>query len=263
MLANELIQKFEEFAPKTISFPHDPIGIQIGSTNHQIKRLLVTLDVRPEVVDEAIEKHCDFIFSHHPLIFRPIKNMNLANPQNAMYAKLIDHHIMVYSAHTNLDVAEGGMNDWLANAMHLNQVQKVYSSHYDLNIGRIGELAESISVLEFAKKLKHTFNLDGLRLVSADNQQMIKKVGVIGGDGGKFYPDMIRNGAEVFVTGDVYYHTGHDMLANHLNVIDVGHNVEKICIPNLAKLFATWKEANNWNVEIEESKVNTNPYQFI
>lgn len=263
MLAKKLIDRFESFAPKTIAFTNDPVGLQIGNVNNDIKRVLVTLDVRPEVVDEAIKQNCDMIFSHHPLIFRPIKNLDLSNPQNQMYAKLIQNSILVYSAHTNLDVAKGGMNDWLTEAMGLNHVQMVYSNHYDTNIGRIGVLPTPVTVEEFAKTLKKIFNLDGLRLVANDNKAMVKNVAVVGGDGGKFYPEMLKAGADVFVTGDVYYHTGHDMLANGINVVDVGHNVEKICIPKLASLFNEWKANNDWEVEIIESTVNTNPYQFI
>ncbi|CCG90089.1 Nif3-like dinuclear metal center hexameric protein [Pediococcus pentosaceus] len=263
MLAKKLIDRFESFAPKTIAFTNDPVGLQIGNVNNDIKRVMVTLDVRPEVVDEAIKQNCDMIFSHHPLIFRPIKNLDLSNPQNQMYAKLIQNSILVYSAHTNLDVAKGGMNDWLTEAMGLNHVQMVYSNHYDTNIGRIGVLPTPVTVEEFAKTLKKIFNLEGLRLVANDNKAMVKNVAVIGGDGGKFYPEMLKAGADVFVTGDVYYHTGHDMLADGINVVDVGHNVEKICIPKLASLFNEWKANNDWEVEIIESTVNTNPYQFI
>ncbi len=263
MLAKKLIDRFESFAPKTIAFTNDPVGLQIGNVNNDIKRVMVTLDVRPEVVDEAIKQNCDMIFSHHPLIFRPIKNLDLSNPQNQMYAKLIQNLILVYSAHTNLDVAKGGMNDWLTEAMGLNHVQTVYSNHYDTNIGRIGVLPTPVTVEKFAKTLKKTFNLDGLRLVTSDNEAMVKNVAVVGGDGGKFYPEMLKAGADVFVTGDVYYHTGHDMLADGINVVDVGHNVEKICIPKLASLFNEWKANNDWEVEIIESTINTNPYQFI
>lgn len=263
MLAKKLIDRFESFAPKTIAFTNDPVGLQIGNVNNDIKRVMVTLDVRPEVVDEAIKQNCDMIFSHHPLIFRPIKNLDLSNPQNQMYAKLIQNSILVYSAHTNLDVAKGGMNDWLTEAMGLNHVQTVYSNHYDTNIGRIGVLPTPVTVEKFAKTLKKTFSLDGLRLVTSDNEAMVKNVAVVGGDGGKFYPEMLKAGADVFVTGDVYYHTGHDMLADGINVVDVGHNVEKICIPKLASLFNEWKANNDWEVEIIESTINTNPYQFI
>ncbi|TLQ04914.1 Nif3-like dinuclear metal center hexameric protein [Pediococcus stilesii] len=263
MLAQQLISRFELFAPKESAFAGDPIGLQIGNVQQTVHRVLVTLDVRPAVVEEAISKKCDFIFSHHPLIFRPIKSLDLSIPQNQMYADLVKHSIVVYSAHTNLDVANNGMNDWLAEAMNLKNVKAVYSKHYDTNIGRLGQLSERTSVTQFAQILKQTFDLQGLRVITPDRQKLIKKVAVVGGDGGKFYPEMIQSGADAFVTGDVYYHTGHDMLADGLSVFDVGHNVEKICIPMLSRMFNKWNDANQWGIEVVESTTDTNPYQFM
>ena len=260
MLAKKLIDRFESFAPKTIAFTNDPVGLQIGNVNNDIKRVMVTLDVRPEVVDEAIKQNCDMIFSHHPLIFRPIKNLDLSNPQNQMYAKLIQNSILVYSAHTNLDVAKGGMNDWLTEAMGLNHVQMVYSNHYDTNIGRIGVLPTPVTVEEFAKTLKKIFNLDGLRLVANDNKAMVKNVAVVGGDGGKFYPEMLKAGADVFVTGDVYYHTGHDILAHDFTVIDPDHHMEAIANRYMVKKITAW-----FGDELVafETGINTDPYTYI
>lgn len=263
MLAKQLINRFELFAPKSSAFEHDPVGLQIGDVKQDVHRVLVTLDVRPAVVREAIDLGCDFIFSHHPLIFRPIKNLNLSIPQNQMYADLIKNEIVVYSAHTNLDVASNGMNDWLAQVLDLTEIKPVFSEKYDTNIGRIGKLNQAISVDDFAQRLKQVFQLDGLRVVAERDSKLVQNIAVVGGDGGKFYPDMIQNGADAFVTGDVYYHTAHDMMADGLNVFDVGHNVEKICIPHLREMFTKWSTENSWDIEIFESKTNTNPYQFM
>lgn len=97
ILGNEFIQKFEEFAPKSLAENGDPVGLQIGTLNKTIKRILVTLDVRPEVVAEAIEQNVDLIFAHHPPIFRGAKNLVIDNPQNKMYAELLKHDIAVYA----------------------------------------------------------------------------------------------------------------------------------------------------------------------
>ena len=125
----EFIQRFEQFAPRYLAEKGDPTGMQIGNTQQPIHRVLVTLDVRPEVVQEAIAKKVDFIFAHHPVVFHPAKNLVTDNPQNAMYAQLLRHHIAVYSAHTNLDNANGGMNDWLAQQLALKQVHLLQPSY--------------------------------------------------------------------------------------------------------------------------------------
>ncbi|MHA8263027.1 Nif3-like dinuclear metal center hexameric protein [Lactobacillaceae bacterium Melli_B3] len=266
MRGTELVKRFEEFAPKSIAVDHDPIGIQIGDLNRSVHKIMTTLDVRPEVVDEAIANDVDFIFAHHPAMFRPTKNLDLTNPQNAMYAKIIQHNITVYAAHTNLDDAAGGMNDWLAEAIGLTDVSGLVAlGHGDLqfSMGRIGQLTSTVSVREFAEQCKSFFNVAGLRLISDHPDQLVRTVAILGGDGGKFFNTAIDKGADVYITGDVYYHTGHDMLAAGLNVIDPGHNIEKICIPKLAALFTAWAHENHWLIEVIESQVNTDPYTFI
>ncbi|MEJ6400679.1 Nif3-like dinuclear metal center hexameric protein [Nicoliella lavandulae] len=262
----DLTTRFEQFAPRSIAVEHDPIGIQIGDLNRDVHRVMTTLDVRPEVVDEAVANNVDFIFAHHPVMFRPAKNLDLTNPQNAMYAKIIQNNITVYAAHTNLDDAEGGMNDWLAAAIGINDVEGLVdlgSAEHPFAMGRIGNLSQPTTVAAFAERCKDIFNIHGLRLVSNHPDQSIQRIAILGGDGGKFYPTALAKGADVYITGDVYYHTGHDMLSAGINVIDPGHNIEKICIPHLASLFRKWADENQWAITVLESKVNTDPYTFI
>lgn len=367
----DLINKFETFAPKHLAEEGDPIGLAIGTLTKPIKKVMVTLDVRPEVVQEAIEQQVDLIFSHHPPLFRPAKNLITDQPQNKMYADLLKNDIAVYSAHTNLDVATNGMNAWLAKAIGLNateimtvtkresykklvvfvplesqeqvlkaltkagagkigpnyqdcsytvegigrftpvnqanpaigqldQIEKVkearievlfpkrltaeieqalFASHpyeepaYDIytvenyvdeyGLGRVGNLAEPLSVSDFAQKIKTIFDVTGLRYVTDDASQLIQRVAVCGGDAGKFYPAAIKKGAQVYITGDVYYHTAHDMLAEGLTVIDPGHHIESICKAELHQLFTKWSQEMDWELDIIQSNLNTDPYQFI
>jgi len=367
--ASDLITRFEKFAPTDLAEPKDPVGLQLGSINREIQKVMVTLDVRPEVVAEAVANNVDFIFSHHPMMFRPAQNLDLSVPQNQMYADLIKHDITVYSAHTNLDNVAGGMNDWLSQLINLhhtsglvfrkiepdyllsvqvpsNDIDAVRLALADLGsrdgvsdgssfqtsgiswftpmndeevalgsvgertwadevllklrvkkqdlsqaietmkrvhpssspiynvtelqnggttiyMGRIGELSEPVTVSEFAAQCKSIFNVPGLRLVSQHPEKMVRRVAILGGDGGKFYPEAIEKGADVYITGDVYYHTAHDMLAAGLSVIDPGHHIERICKPKLVKLFDRWKIENDWQVDFSESKLNTDPFTFI
>lgn len=371
MKVKDLVDRFEQFAPKKLAIDHDPVGLQIGSLNNELHKVMTTLDVRPEVVDEAIANSVDFIFAHHPVMFHPAKNLNLDVPQNAMYAKLLTHGITVYAAHTNLDSADGGMNDWLAQQLgllHIGglvpgyessvfrltvQVPKVYATavrmslvdaggevssdqfagytyeidgtvyyvpkagadptigvageprevedsrlefevperklstvlktlrdvhplnnplynlikladkRYRFTMGRIGELPTQMSLEDFAKKCKQVFNISGLRVIANDLSRPVKKVAILGGDGGKFFNLAQQKGADVYVTGDVYYHTGHDMLAADLPVIDPGHHIESICIPRLASLFQKWATENNWPLQVIQSKINTDPFTFL
>ena len=267
MKAKELVIRFLKFAPVQIAVKGDPIGLQLGSLDAPVHKIMTTLDVRPKVVDEAIRRHVDFIFAHHPVMFHPARNLDLSVPQNRMYAKILRHHITVYAAHSNLDSANGGMNDWLADRIHLRNVQGLvpmgHYHHHSYFMGRIGTLKQPVSVLKFAKQCKRDFHVGGLRLVTQQPQKLIQRVAILGGSGDEFYPDAVKKGAQVYVTGDVYYHTAHDMLAHGLSVVDPGHHIEAICIQHLAQLFEKWNRRYQWNVQIVTSDVNTDPFTFI
>ncbi len=120
-----IIQIFEQLAPKYLAIPDDKIGLQLGTLNKDINKIMLTLDVLESVVDEAIEKEIDLIISHHPIIFKPLKNLRTDLPQGRMYEKLIKNDISVYVAHTNLDIALGGVNDVLVKKIGLEKVDNL------------------------------------------------------------------------------------------------------------------------------------------
>lgn len=263
----EIIKKIEQYAPKSLAMDGDPVGLQIGTDEKEVTKVLVALDVRPEVVEEAIQQDVHFIFSHHPVMFKPAKNLDYSNPQNAMYADIIKHDITVYSAHTNIDRAKNGMNDWLSEKIGLKDVQpfafELNEDGCPIGLGRKGMLQAPIKLADFAEQIKQIFKLEGLRLIAKDPNKMVQSIGVIGGDGGKFFQQAITNKLDVFITGDVYYHTGHDMLAGNLSVIDPGHHVEQIFKRVMTEKLNEWATAEHWQVKFEPSVLSTDPYKFI
>jgi dinuclear metal center YbgI/SA1388 family protein len=118
-----VIQYMEQLAPKHLAMPDDKIGLQLGTLNKPIKQVLVALDVTEAVVDEAIALQADLIIAHHAIIFRPLTNLRTDLPAGRLYEKLIKHEIAVYISHTNLDIADGGVNDLLATALDVRECQ--------------------------------------------------------------------------------------------------------------------------------------------
>ncbi|BBI34713.1 Nif3-like dinuclear metal center hexameric protein [Cohnella abietis] len=114
-----IIQLMERLAPKHYAVPDDKIGLQVGSVAKEIKRVLVTLDVTPAVVDEAATLGAELIIAHHAVIYRPLAHLRTDTPAGALAASLLRKDIAVYISHTNLDTAEGGINDWMAEALEL------------------------------------------------------------------------------------------------------------------------------------------------
>lgn len=124
-----VIQYMEQLAPKHVAMPDDRIGLQLGTLQKDIHNVLIALDVNDEVVEEAIRLKVDLIIAHHAIIFRPLKQLQTDTPMGRLYEKLIKHDIAVYISHTNLDVTEGGMNDWMAEALGIENGSPIEDLH--------------------------------------------------------------------------------------------------------------------------------------
>lgn len=113
MKNKDIFRIMEKLASDRLSYDWDNVGLQIGSAAQSVKRVMVTLDVLENVVDEAIDQQVNLIISHHPLLFQPMKQINFDTPKGRVIQKLIQNNITVYASHTNLDIADGGVNDIL------------------------------------------------------------------------------------------------------------------------------------------------------
>ena len=263
IIAQDLIQKIEAFAPKYLAESGDPVGLQIGDPHQVIHRVMTALDVRPAVVQEAIEQHVDFIWAHHEVMFLPAKNLDLSIPQNKMYADLIKHNIVVYATHTNLDSTVDGMNDWLAEAIGIQNVTPLKpNDDGTTGLGRIGYLTKSMTVQAYAEKIRDVFGVKTVRIIANDLNQSIQKVAVLGGDGGKFWRIAKDAGADAYVTADIYYHVGHDILAADFVVIDPDHHMEAIANKHMSEKIKLWFE-NDKTLTVFPTSINTDPYTYL
>ena len=147
-----VFQIMEKLAPKHRAYTWDNVGLQIGNYNKKAKKIMVTLDVLESVVEEAIAENVDCIIAHHPLLFKPLKQINLETPEGRTIAKLIQNDITVYAAHTNLDVVEHGVNDMLAKKLDLTKTkplvveghQKLYKFAVHVPVSHVAEVKQAI-----------------------------------------------------------------------------------------------------------------------
>lgn len=365
----EVIQLFEQFSPKAYAIEGDKIGLQIGRLNKPIENVMITLDVVESVIDEAIENKVDLLIAHHPPIFRPIKKLTTDTVYGKMIEKCIKHDIAVYAAHTNLDVAPDGVNDLLAHALELTNlevlvptyedklkklvvfvpaehektvreaigqagaghignysncafttkgegsflplentnpflgeegkleivsevrfetifpeslqkriVQAMIKAHpyeevaYDiypldnsgisLGLGRVGQVKEETTLKEFAEYIKVNLDVERVRMVG-DPNSIVKKVAVLGGDGNKYIQQAKHKGADVYITGDLYFHVAQDALMLGLNVIDPGHHVEKVMIKGVSSKLGDMCKEKKFAVNVFGSVIDTNPFLFV
>src|SRR5699024_3124261 len=124
-------QQLDKLAPKHLAYEWDNIGLQIGNKNAETTGVLVTLDVTEYVVDEAIENGQNLIIAHHPLLFQSLKKIDLNSVKGKLIEKIIKHNITVYAAHTNLDIAQGGVNDMLCDKLGIEDTKPLIQTHYN------------------------------------------------------------------------------------------------------------------------------------
>ncbi len=112
-----IVDWIERFAQPQFALPGDKVGLQIGSPSQGVTRVMTTLDLTPEVADEAIAQNCQMIIAHHAVIFRPLDKLRTDEPRGALLQKLLVHNIAVYVPHTAMDVAPDGINENLASLL--------------------------------------------------------------------------------------------------------------------------------------------------
>lgn len=263
MKMKTVIEAYEKFCPTRLAMKDDPVGLQIGDENAEIDKVMVALNIREQTVQEAIEQQIDLIIVKHPLIFSPLKTLRDSHFQEKLILDCIRHQIAVYVSHTNIDIVQGGLNDYFCQKLEMTEIEILSETDEGEGIGRIGEIKPIFFPL-FLSQFKEKFNLKHLTAVCYhDSEQIIRRVAICGGSGGKFYPEAIAKGADVYVTGDIYYHTAHDMLSQGLLAIDPGHHIEKDFIPLVAGKLKEWQQESDWQLEIIQSQANTNPFQII
>jgi dinuclear metal center YbgI/SA1388 family protein len=123
MLIADIITTIETWAPTWAAWEKDNVGLQVGDPQRPVTRVLVALDVTEAVINEAIAKKVELIVSHHPLLFRPPANISTQNPIGKLILTLAEHHIAVYSSHTNLDFTKGGVSFSLAQELGLMNIR--------------------------------------------------------------------------------------------------------------------------------------------
>ncbi|MBM7642649.1 Nif3-like dinuclear metal center hexameric protein [Streptococcus loxodontisalivarius] len=262
MKASQVIQRYEQYCPQELSMEGDISGLQVGSLDKDVKKVMISLDIRENTVAEAIEKGVDLIIVKHAPIFRPLKNL-VSSPQNDILLKLVKNDIAVYVSHTNIDVVPDGLNDWFCQLLDIEEPDYLTQTQDGYGIGRVGSIKEQ-TLEDFALKVKDVFSLDAVRLVRYDGDNpTVNRVAICGGSGQGFYQDALAKGAQVFVTGDIYYHTGQEMITNGLLAIDPGHHIEALFISKLLEKFETWKAEEGWELDFLASQASTNPFSHL
>lgn len=260
--AADILAFMESIAPKYMLMEWDNAGLLCGRSDKEIRKILVALDPFYTVCREAIEIGANMIITHHPLIFGGQTAVNDSTETGRSLLALIEHGICAINAHTNLDVAPGGINDILASTLGLKDIQVIKPTGTDAQgrpygLLRCGDV-EQQSLESFLSYVKRALGAEGLRYV--DGGKPVKKVAVGGGTCGEGMYDALEAGCDTFVTADIKYHQFHDAYDRGLNIIDAGHlHTENPTMPILAqKLRTEFPE-----IEVIFSENHRDPMKFF
>ncbi len=249
-----IIDTLERLAPPRLQDEWDNSGLQVGFPESEVRRILVCLDVTEAIVDEAIAKKCELIVSHHPLIFKALRQVSDATYQQRCVVKALAAGVSIYSAHTSLDNAPGGVNHTIAGRLGLRDLRWLQAREDGTGgAGLVGELPQALRDVDFLARVKEVFGVQCLRHSALDGRE-IRRVALCGGAGAFLLRDAIRAGADCFLSGEFHY---HDYFENGGVLLgELGHYQSEQYTQDLLQEYLT---GNCPGLEVIRTALDTNP----
>ena len=259
---NEIFELLSKFAPIERKMDFDNVGFLVGSGDTEVTKVLTALDITDEVVQEAVDLGAQLIISHHPLFFS-LKSVNDQDATGRKIVKLLNNVISAICMHTNLDAADGGVNDALAVSVGLNDMEILVSEGTDSEgieycCGRVGVLRKETDMQSYLEIVKTALKTNGLRYYDSGN--MVNKVAVVGGSGGSYLEEAYKIGCDTVLTADVKYDVFLRAKELGMNIIDGDHFcTENVVVPVIRRLM----EFSFPNVETVISEVHGQTVKFF
>jgi len=256
-----VLSALERFAPLPLQESWDNAGLQLGLTEAEVSGALLCLDVNEQIVDEAITKSCNLIVSHHPLLFRGLKQISGADYVQRSVIKAIKHDIVIVSMHTNMDNAQDGVNWKIAERLGLTGC-KFFASKtvegIEAGSGVVGNLPVEMDARAFIERVKDRFGVQCAQC-NVLLQRPVSKVAICGGAGDFLLPDAVGEGADAFITGEMHYHQyfGYEQ---QIQICVIGHYQSE---QFTAEIFRDIILKDCPDVRICIAETNTNPIVYI
>jgi len=223
----------EEVSPKSFAESWDNVGLLCGREEKEVSSVYIALDATKEVIEAAKAAGADMLLTHHPMIFKPLKQVSGQHFIGDKILTLAESGMCYYAMHTNFDVM--GMADAVAEQLGLED-RRVLSVTYEdelskEGIGRIGALPVPMTLAECAEYVKSRCRIEQVKAYGTPAETIVMAA-VCPGSGKSCIEDAIRLGADVLITGDIDHHEGIDSVEQGLAIIDAGHyGLEKIFVP--------------------------------
>ncbi len=265
MQIKAFIQSLEDWAPLQYQESYDNSGLIVGDPEVNCTGILCSLDCTEAVIEEAIQKGCNLIVSHHPIIFKGIKQFSKDHYVNRTVLKAIQNNIALYAIHTNLDNVIHGVNSTLADRLHLEnrKILAPIPGLFDNNgqavgAGLVGELPLETEPEAFVKWVKSQFNLNVIKHTKFINKNLIT-IALCGGSGSFLLDQIKAQKIDCFITSDLKYHDFFEADGKYL-LMDIGHGESEHFVP---ALIVDYLKRKFLTFAVLESEVKTQPISYL
>ena len=253
----QVLEILEQIAPPELACSWDNVGLLVDA-GRPVTSIMTALDITADVVRDAAESGCELIVSHHPVIFDPLRRVTAED----VPAMLLQNGISAICMHTNLDAAEGGVNDVLADIFGIRQ-----RTAFADGCGRVGDI-DPITVPELAALAQHKLAAlcnapdtgAAVQVKFADTGKPVHRLAVISGAGGSLFAEAIAEGADCLLTGEANHHHALDAKRLGLSLIAAGHYATEF--PVTAAVAAALRAALP-ELEVLVSTENRDPYTYL
>ncbi len=259
----DIIAELDKEAPFSLAEDWDNVGLLVGSPEQEIRSVLIGLDPTNTLMDEAISRGADTIITHHPVIFRPLPNINTASPEGKILEKALSNRIAIIACHTNLDSAFEGVSDILASSLGLTGLMPLIpitdTNQQGTGLGRTGTYDEPVEIAEFINRAIDVLGVQALH-AAGPLPELVQKVAVCGGSGSDFIEAAYRSGADLYLTAEVKHNFARWAEERDFCIIDGTHyGTEQAAIRLLAQKIERLAAANRWNLQILQTEQEKNP----
>ena len=222
---NDILSIMNELYPESYSEEWDRSGLQIGDPNAPVKRISIALESTQESVNEAIRQKADVLLTHHPLFLTPLHCIDRCRFPGTIIFSAFIKSLHILSFHTQVDMAPNGLNDYVLKK--LGEFSNIYplilSVSPSVGSGRIARFKKPVEINEFKKRIESIFVHDILRFAIPETVSEISTIALCTGSGTSFTDSFLASEADIFLTGDVKYHTAVEVLQQKKGIIDIGH----------------------------------------
>ncbi len=266
-LVKHILQELEKTVPRSLAESWDNVGLLVGNRGGTASRILLALDTSEKLMREALDLGADTIITHHPVIFKPLSAITTEEPAGRILQKALAHNINIIACHTNLDSTIEGVNDALAAALGLTDLEPLVSAagvnDRKAGLGRFGILPDELSFEALLDKLFDILNLKNFN-IAGPQPERVRMIALCGGSGSDLARLAYSKKADVYLSSEIK----HDVAvwANDAGfcIIDGTHYAtEKPGVYQLQHLLQKASTANSWEIEIIMTETEQHPFVTV